>query len=229
MTDAFAPLPADHPVLVALDALPPGDAVFDLDGTLIHHDIGEAVLRMRIAAGPLPDVARAALGDADPWGAYLELDPVTQSVVAVQALAGLTVDACERMVDRAFAEGLVAPNAPICALAAAIAGRPTTERAAHRVWILTGSAEVLGRACAPRLGVRHVVGLRQDIVDGVLTDRVHTPYTCAEGKPDACRAWICARPVFAIGDSPWDRHILEMAHVARTTGRIAGQGFPAFP
>jgi phosphoserine phosphatase len=222
MTDPFAPVPHDHPVLAELEAHPPGDAVFDLDGTLILHDIGEAVLKLRLADGPLPPTARAVLGVTDPWGAYEALDPIPQAVVAVQALAGLTVADCERLVDVAFAEGMVAPNAPVCALAASIARR-------HRVWILTGSAEVLGRACAPRLGVRHVVGLRQHEEHGVLTDRVIAPFTCAEGKPDACRAWICERPVFAIGDSPWDEHILGMAAVARTTGRWAGKGFPAYP
>lgn len=222
MNDPYAPVPADHPVLTALDALEPGHAVFDLDGTLILRDIGEAVLRMRIADGPLPALARSVLGEADPWGAYEALAPMPQAIVAVQALAGLTVADCERMVDVAFAEGHVAPNAPVCALAAAIAHR-------HQVWILTGSAEVLGRACAPRLGVRHIVGVRQHIVDGVLTDQVIAPYSCAEGKPDACRAYICERPVFAIGDSPWDEHILGIAAVARTTGRWAGKGHPAYP
>lgn len=211
-----------HDLLAALDALPPGDAVFDLDGTLIQHDIGEAVLRRIIARGPLPAASRALLGDADPWGAYLALDPVTQCVAAAQALAGLTRPHVEQLVDACFAEGDVAPNAPVCELAAAIARR-------HRVWILTGSAEVLGQLVAPRVGVRFVFGLRLEMDGGHFSDRVVLPITCSEGKVHASWVTLGRRPVFAIGDSPWDVHVLRFAHLARTTGRAAGQEFPAFP
>ncbi len=220
--DPFAPIPADHPVLVALDALPPGEAVFDLDGTLLNEDIGEAVLRARLAAGPLPEKARSILGDDDPWGAYLALEPYPQAVAAAQALAGLSASEVDRLVDAAWASGEVTANPAVAALAAAVGRR-------HRVWILTGSAEVLGRACGARLGIPNVVGVRLRVADGLLTDEVDEPASCAEGKPLECRRWITDRPVFAIGDSPWDAHILRMAAVARTCGRSAGLGFPAFP
>ena len=209
-------------ILDALDALPPGEAVFDLDGTLIHHDIGEATLKRRIAGGTLPPAAAARLGDEDPWGAYLALNPVDQCVVAAQALAGLTRAEVEVLVDAAFAEGDVAPNAAVCALAAAIGRR-------HRVWILTGSAEVLGEAVAPRLGIRHVRGVRLGVRDARLTDAVDGIVSCAEGKVRATWVHFGRRPVFAIGDSPWDIHLLRLARVARTTGRIAGMEFPAYP
>ncbi len=209
-------------LLAALDALPPGDAVFDLDGTLIHHDIGEATLRRLLARGPLPPAASALLGTTNPWGTYQALDPVAQCVAAAQALAGLTRDEVGQLVDAAFAEGDVAPNAPICELAAAVARR-------HRVWILTGSAEVLGELVAPRLGIRHVRGVRLAYRDGRLTDTIEGIVSCAEGKVRASWVHFGRRPVFAIGDSPWDLHLLRLAHVARTTGRIAGDVFPAYP
>lgn len=210
-------------ILSALSALPPGDAVFDLDGTLILRDIGEATLRRLIARGPLPAAARAVLGDEDPWGVYEALDPVTQAVSAAQALAGLTLPEVEAIVDACFAEGDVAPNAPVCELAAAIA------RTHHRVWILTGSAEVLGRAVAPRVGVQNVLGVKLAFEGGRFTDRVIPPVPCAEGKVPATWVGLGRRPVFAIGDSPWDRHLLGLAHVARSTGRTAGVEFPAYP
>jgi phosphoserine phosphatase len=209
-------------ILDALDALPPGDAVFDLDGTLIHHDIGEATLRRQIARGPLPPAAVAWLGTEDPWARYEALSPVDQCVAAAVALAGLTRRDVESLVDEAFAAGDVAPNAEVCELAAAIGRR-------HRVWILTGSAEVLGEAVAPRLGVRHVRGVRLKERDGVLGDEIDGIVSCAEGKVRATWVHFGRRPVFAIGDSPWDLHLLRLAHVARTTGRIGGMEFPAFP
>lgn len=209
-------------LLDALDALPPGEAIFDLDGTLIHHDIGEATLRRQIARGPLPPAATAWLGTQDPWRAYVALDPVSQCVAAAVALAGLDRPQVEALVDEAFAEGDVSPNAAVCELAAAVGRR-------HRVWILTGSAEVLGQAVAPRLGIRHVRGVRLVERGGILGDRVEGIVSCAEGKVSANWVHFGRRPVFAIGDSPWDLHLLRLAHVARTTGRIAGMEFPAFP
>lgn len=210
-------------LLSELAALPAGDAVFDLDGTLILRDIGEATLKRLIARGPLPGAARVALGDEDPWGVYERMDPVTQAVAAAQALAGLTLPEVERIVDACFADGDVAPNPAVCELAAAV------ERLGHRVWILTGSAEVLGRAVAPRVGVRHVAGVRLAMEGGRFTDRVVPPVPCAEGKVPATWVALGRRPVFAIGDSPWDGHLLRLARVARSTGRSAGVDFPAFP
>ncbi len=209
-------------ILAALDALPPGEAVFDMDGTLIHDDIAEATLRRLIARGPLPDAARAWLGTEDPWARYVALSPVDQCVAAAQALAGLDRAEVEALVDEAFAAGDVAPNAAVCELAAAVGER-------HRVWILTGSPEVIGEAVAPRLGIRHVRGVRLAFRDGRLTDTVEGIVSCAEGKVRASWVHFGRRPVFAIGDSPWDLHLLRIAHVARTTGRIAGTEFPGYP
>ncbi|MFZ5478236.1 MAG: haloacid dehalogenase-like hydrolase [Myxococcota bacterium] len=209
-------------LLDELFSLPPGDAVFDLDGTLIHRDVGEAALKRRIAKGPLPGAARVALGDDDPWGVYERMDPVTQAVAAAQALAGMTLGECEQIVDDIFAAGEIEPNAAVCELAAAVARH-------HRVWIVSGSAEALVRAVAPRVGVRNVVGVRLAVEGGRLTDRVIGPVSCAAGKVDAAWVALGRRPVFSIGDSPWDSHLHAMARVARTVGRTAGVGWPAFP
>ena len=209
-------------VLAALDVLPPGEALFDLDGTLIHHDIGEAALRRVMARGPLPGAAQAWLGTDDPWAQYLALDPTSQCIAAAQALAGLERAEVAAIVDAAFDAGEVSVNAEMVELAAAVGRR-------HRVWILTGSAEVLGEAIAPRLGIRHVRGVRLAEHAGRLTDHVIGPVSCAEGKVTATWVHFGRRPVFAIGDSPWDVHLLRLAHVARTTGRTAGIEFPAFP
>jgi phosphoserine phosphatase len=209
-------------LISALDALPPGEALFDLDGTLIHHDIAEAVLKRLIARGPLPLGAARHVGTDDPWAAYLALDPVTQCVAAAAALGGLRRAEIAELVDDAFASGDIAPNAPIVALAQAVARR-------HRVWILTGSPEVLGEFAGERLGIPHVRGVRLAREGDRYTDRVEGIVSCAEGKVKANWVYFGRRPVFAIGDSPWDLHLLRIAHVARTTGRIGGMEYPAFP
>jgi phosphoserine phosphatase len=213
-----------HELLAALDALPPGEALFDMDGTLIHHDIAEATLRRLIAKGNLPPAAVAWLGDEDPWTRYVALDPVSQCVAAAQALAGQDRASLARFVDDAFATGDVSPNQPICELAAAVARR-------HRVWILTGSPEILGELVAPRVGVRPdlVRGIRLAWDGAILTDRVEGIVSCSEGKVRANWVYFGRRPVFAIGDSPWDLPLLRLAHVGRTTGRIAGMELPGYP
>jgi phosphoserine phosphatase len=209
-------------ILASLAALPPGDAIFDLDGTLIAGDIGESALQLLIRRGPLPAASRRWLGEADPWGDYLALDHVTQCVAAAAALEGLTQADVEAIVDEAFATDMVRPRPEVCELAAAIARR-------HRVWILTGSAEALGVAVAPRLGIRHVSGVKLGERNGRFTGEVFPPVSCGVGKVSATWVLLGRRPVFSIGDSPWDVHVLRLAHVARTTGRSAGVEFPAFP
>ena len=201
-------------------SVPPGEALFDLDGTLIEGDIGEAVLELVLAE----------TGMAWDWPAYHALvatddmeartrGSVIQAELAAKALAGLTVASIERFVDEAFARDMVRPQAPVCALAHRLAQH-------HRVWILTGSADVIGRAVAPRLGLERVIGLRLHIVDThagpTLTDTIVPPVTMASSKINA--AWVATgrRPAFAIGDSPWDKPLLLHAQSRLGIARIAG-------
>jgi phosphoserine phosphatase len=204
-----------------LDALPPGDAVFDLDNTLLVGDIGEATLRRLLHR--LPPKAAAALGTTDPWAAYEALaarDWCGAGDVAAQALAGLSPAEVEAIGSEVLERGEVRLNPHTVELAQALSRR-------HRVWILTGSAELLGRVAAKRMGIERVVGLRLREVDGRLSDELLPPCTCGEGKVTATRQFISERPVFAIGDSPTDLPILRLATVARTLGKIAGREFPA--
>lgn len=208
-------------LLDQLDALPPGDAVFDLDNTLLIGDIGEATLRRLL--NRLPPRAAAALGATDPWVAYEALaarDWCGAGDVAAQALAGMTPGEVSAIATEIFDKGEVRLNPHTVELARAVSKR-------HRVWILTGSAELLGRVAGARIGIERVVGLRLREEQGRLTDELLPPCTCGEGKVKATRQFISERPVFAIGDSPADLHVLRLAAVARTLGKIAGREFPA--
>jgi phosphoserine phosphatase len=208
-------------LLDQLDALPPGDAVFDLDNTLLVGDIGEATLRRLLHR--LPPKAASLLGTTDPWAAYEALaarDWCGAGDVAAQALAGLRPAEVEAIATDVLERGEVRLNPHTVELAQALSRR-------HRVWILTGSAELLGRVAATRMGIERVVGLRLREVDGRLGDELLPPCTCGEGKVIATRQLISERPVFAIGDSPTDLPVLRLATVARTLGKIAGREFPA--
>lgn len=208
-------------LLEQLEALPPGDAVFDLDNTLLVGDIGESTLRRLIHR--LPPKAASVLGTTDPWGAYEALearDFCAAGDVAAQALAGLSPSEVEALGTEVLDSGEVRLNPRTVELAQAVSRR-------HRVWILTGSAELLGRVAARRIGIQHVVGMRLREEHGRLTDELLPPCTCGEGKVKAARQLISERPVFAIGDSPTDLHVLRLAVVARTLGKISGREFPA--
>lgn len=204
-----------------LDALPPGEALFDMDGTLLAGDIGESTCRLLQEAGRLSPSLDAAFGGRS-WERYLQLAPVEQAILCGEALVGLTVAEIEALVDEAFATGRVEPRPAVCELAAWVALR-------HRVWVLSGSAEVVVRAAAARLGIRHVIGLRVGFDGPILTGAVERPVPTDEGKIRVAWWRTGRRPVFAIGDSPWDLPLLRTAAVARTTGRIAGTEFPAYP
>jgi HAD superfamily phosphoserine phosphatase-like hydrolase len=209
-------------LLTQLLALPAGDAIFDLDGTLIRGDIGDSTFRRLL--GQLPPSVRAVLGSENPWARYEEIvraDFCAAGDLAGKGLAGRTIAEVEALVEEAFATGDVELNTPVVELARALQAR-------HRVWILTGSAEVLGRAVGRRLGIDRVVGLRLRMDGDRFTDELLPPCTCGEGKVQAAKLWISEQPVFAIGDSPTDLPVMRTARVARGLGRIAGKEFPAF-
>lgn len=194
-------------------AVAPGEALFDLDGTLIHGDISESAVDLLAPPGwDWP--AYHALVETDDLAAKTR-GSIVQAEIAARALAGLTELEVGGLVDRAFAEGRVSLREETIALAHRLVGH-------HRVWILTGSATVLGRAVAPRLGLRNVIGLELAFVGDRLTDRIIPPVTIAGGKVTAAWVRLGRRPAFAIGDSPWDLPLLEFARSRVGVGRISG-------
>lgn len=207
-------------LLETLRGMEPGEAVFDMDGTLITNDLGEAAVRWcdrrghrNPATEHLPSL----------WEAYLAQPSYEdQCRFAVEVLGGLRVSDIDVIVEDAIQAGEIAPRGEVCELAHAI-GR------SHRVWILTGSAEVLGKAIAARLGIRHAWGLAQTRDGDRLGHTTLPPVTAGAGKISAVWERLGRRPVFAIGDSPHDLPLLRFARVARTTGKNSGMEFPAFP
>lgn len=206
----------------------PGHAIFDMDGTLIHGDISEATLRYIFARKdrPLSPIVRAALGTTDDlYRRFEEIcaeDFCYGGNLAAQALAGWHISEVEALIDHCFEVGDVRFRTEVVDLAQQLATR-------HTVWILTGSADVFGRAIGRRLGIDHVVGLGLKMEGDYFTDTLIPPCTCGKGKVEAAQNLISSQPVFSIGDSPTDLPLLRIARVARTLGRIANREFPAFP
>ena len=123
------------PVLEALEAAP-GEACFDMDGTLLMGDIGEHILLRRQAAGLLHPDAHAAAG-GDIWQVYSALmearDVIPACALGALALVGMTEADVEEAVDEALASGGVTVRAPVLGLVRA------AEAAGHRVWVVTGT------------------------------------------------------------------------------------------
>lgn len=203
-----------------LDALPPGEALFDMDGTLVTHDVAESCLRRVDARGHRNAVTE---GTESVFAHYQALpDYVEQCRYAAVALGGLRVGDVEQMVDDAFASGDNEPVAAICELAHWMSRR-------HRVWLLTGSPEVLGEIVARRLGLQRWYGIKLRMEGDRLLPSTYGVTTCGVGKVEA--AWVMTGrvPVFAVGDSPHDLPLLRHARLARTCGKSAGVEFPAYP
>ncbi len=205
-------------MIAELDALPPGEALFDMDGTLITNDIAEACLRGIDRMGHRNRVTEKA---SSVFAAYQAvLDYREQCRFAALALGGLRIGQVEELVDAALDAGECAPVREVCELAHWVALR-------HRVWLLTGSPEVVGRIMADRLGIRHVRGIRLRLAGDRLLPETFGILTCDEGKVEASWAMTGRIPVFAIGDTAHDLPLLRHARVARTVGAIAGKEFPA--
>lgn len=211
-------------LLDELRAFPRGAAIFDLDGTLLEGDIADATVERLFEMGHLPDGVAHVLGRDDPWGAYnafVAQDWCGATALVARMLEGLTVAEVEEVAERAFAEGAIRPKVSVSKLASAV-------ESLHDVWILTASPEALGRVAARHLGLTRVVGYGTELVNGRYTSKI-TLNTCGPAKVGSARSLIAEHPVFAIGDSMSDLPLLRVARVARTTGKIAGVEFPAFP
>ncbi len=204
--------PARWPEVVrqALSA-PPGRVAFDMDGTLIEGDVGEAVLKRAIERGrPLPGL-RALLGPGEPWAAYAralaEGPPERDHFACALGAEGWTVAEVQAQVAALFAEAVVRPRPAVARLAAAL------RAAGHEVWIVTGSLTAVARAVPPRVGVEVDGVLGQEVV---VRDRRHTaerrgPILCGVGKIAAWEAVHDEPPLLMVGDTPNDVPLMRHA------------------
>ena len=218
----FDPRPWPAAVVALLETgAAPVDAVFDMDGTLLGRDIGDELVGWLLERGHHPPAFAARAAD---HAAYVQAvrgwDTPDQFVLSAIIAQGLTLDELAAQV-RACLTARIPLRGPVVALARAL------DAAGHRVWILTGSAEVVGRAVAAELGLDpdRVVGLRLaiDPETGRITDRVIPPVTCGDGKVHAATSRIGPRVGFTIGDSWTDLPLLQAAAIGVAVPSLDGR------
>ncbi len=202
------------------DPTPSKLACFDADGTLWSEDIGEAFFRWLAAGTLLP-----ALGARDPLEVWDEYEArVKKSRVegygwAVQCMAGLP----EADVRRWSRQMAVAWPCYRPAMVGMIKGLSS---AGYEVWLVSASNHWIIQASAPFVGAdpARVLGIRVEVVNGMLTEALVRPVTCNAGKVDAIRHHIGRMPDLVVGDSMGDLEMLQSAKLPLVVGRADKPG-----
>jgi phosphoserine phosphatase len=86
------------------------------------------------------------------------------------------------------------------------------ERAGIACWVITATSEIVVRAGAHRLGFarEHVIGMRNEMINGRLTSTLQQPDTWGEGKVIVIQRDIhpTQRPILVVADGLTDREML---------------------
>ncbi len=181
-------------------------AVFDCDGTIINGDITEGamkgtrqlegmyrwLIRNKKLVGV--DYTRDIYGD---YEAATKKDPVTALTVPARSLRGLRqadVEAWSRdLWEREYRE-LIFPQTKAAIRLLAENG--------FEVYIVSASPVEFVRPISKYVGVpvENIIGITQEVKDGVLTGKIVEPVTAADGKVTAIRDVLKIRPLYAQGD-----------------------------
>lgn len=211
-------------------------ATFDFDGTCVANDVTEATLAYACRDRLLKN--KVLLGDdAGDLGTYhervfqryyelLKVDMLAAYLFTARTFAGFTIDEAETLVSAALdAEGEDIGNTELYGISIAhgLTARPVVRDLAKylyeqgvAVWTVSASTEVAIRVAMRRFGYKgELIGLRNKVVDGILTDEIEEPYSIKEGKVACIKKYIdqTQPPMLAIGDSMNDAPMLEYSKV----------------
>lgn len=188
-------------------------AVFDADWTLWSADIGEAFLRWLIA-GRLLLKADYSSDIYKEYEKKVEVNRAAGYAWAVQTMAGLREEDI-KLWSRQFAYAW--PNYRPLMLALINSLREK----GFEVWIVSASNDWVIKAAASRVGVEpeKSLGIRVEVENGLLTDRIIEPVTCNYGKVETIIQHIGEKPLIAFGDSMGDLEMLEYSKIPFIVGR----------
>ncbi|NMC69956.1 MAG: HAD-IB family phosphatase [Myxococcales bacterium] len=180
-------------------------ACFDADGTLWTEDIGESFLRW-LLAGPLEHLVAADPRVYEKYEARVRRSLTDGYGWAVQLMAGLREADVVRWA-RQHAAAWPNYRPAMLELLRGLAA------AGVEVWLVSASNHWVVAATGMRIGLpfERTIGVRTEVENGILTDRIVPPMPCEGGKVEAIDRFIGRRPDLAVGDGLGDLAMLEVA------------------
>ncbi len=184
-----------------------GAVCFDADGTLWPSDVGEEFLQW-LDQGRLPSRPKGSA-----WPEYerrLAQNAASAYAFAVEVMEGLDESQLVAWAEPFVADRFVPRIYPeVRRLVDAL------RQAGDEVWIVSASNAWLVRAAARQIGTqtRCVIGFDARVDQGRLTRSLITPWPVGMGKAQALMQ-RGVLPMLAVGNSLFDREMLEMAQRA---------------
>lgn len=182
-------------------------ALFDADGTLWRGDVGESFFRHQIERKTVPQAP-----SRDPWGHYikeaLEGDAAKAYGWLAQWNAGVEeadlVRWCEEYFRDTWTKMVFEPMREFTHMLL---------NSGFEVWVITGSPRWIVQAGVRGYGIPadRVIGTSVLVKDGVLTDVLEHEVPYRAGKARLYEKIIGSKPIFAAGNTYWDKEMLQLA------------------
>lgn len=189
----------------------PKYAAFDADGTLWSHDMGEMFFEYQIQSGKLKSLPE------NPWAHYENLKVEESPEAAYLWLAQINKGQALKDV-QTWAEECVQKNSPLPIFEFQKTLIPHLRQAGFTVYIVTASIAWAVEPAARRLGIEenHVLGVRTQIENGIVTDRQDGIITYRDGKIRALlEKTKGVNPLFCAGNTEGDLALLEASEGLR--------------
>jgi phosphoserine phosphatase len=182
-------------------------ATFDADGTLWRGDIGEAFFQHQIERRTIPRAPKR-----NPWNTYLKESTEGDSAKAYGWLAQWNAGVaeaelnrwCEQFFNEYWTKNVFDPMRELT---------HTLLNAGFEVWVISGSIRWIVQAGVKGFGIQEdrVLGSSVEVENGVLTDRIEglVPYRASKAK--LIETIIGKKPLFAAGNTFWDKEMLATA------------------
>jgi len=208
--------------------------VFDFDNTCIVNDIGDATLAFmarnnlfrdkNLLPGKFEDYSRAVFEN------YHNLYNAGQIKEAYEfmakTLSGFYVDEISRLAEDVIKfEGEEIKIAEVLGIKIAKGLKPREQitelinflkNNGVEVWIVSASPELLVRQAMKHFNIEaNLIGVRNVIVDGKITDELEEPLSMFEEKVDCIKKYISRdkKPLLGVGDSMNDLPMLEYCEI----------------
>jgi len=212
-------------------------AAFDFDGTCIVNDIAEATLAYLCKNKLLKNMHLLGhdAGDLSTYHErviqqYYELletgDMLAAYLFAARTFAGFTVSEAEAQVSAAIdAEGEDLGKVELygVSIAHGLLARPAVKELMQflrergvTIWVISASPQIAVQVAMRHFGYKgQLIGLRNKLVDRILTEDIEEPYSIREGKVSCIQKYIDEneRPVLCIGDSTNDQPMIEYSRI----------------